>query len=112
MSIEILLRRTKRDAPELSLPGRRASDAIAGGVSVRIIISGDSDLITPIQQVSERFPHKWLIVVFPPNGQSAQLKKAANGVLSVGEDKLRQNQLSNPVITASSVALHPPSHWR
>lgn len=112
MSIGKLSERTKRDAPDFSLSGRRASDALAGGVSVRIIISGDSDLITPIQQVSERFPHKWLIVVFPPNGQSAQLKKAANGVLSIGEDKLRQNQLSNPVITASGFALHPPGHWR
>lgn len=112
MSIGKLSERTKRDAPEFSLPWRRASDAIAGGVSVRIIISGDSDLIMPIQQVRKRFPHKRLIVVFPPNRQSAQLKKAANGFLSIGEDKLRQNQLPDPVITASGFALHPPGHWR
>lgn len=33
--------RTKRDAPELSLLGRRASDAIAGGVSARIMVTRD-----------------------------------------------------------------------
>jgi len=94
--------RTKIDAPELSLPGRRASDVIAG----------DSDLTTPIQQVRKRFPNKRLIVVFPPNRQSAQLKKAANGYLSIGEDKLRQNQLSNTVMTSSGFALHRTTHWK
>jgi len=93
--------RTKIDAPELSLPGRRASDVIAG----------DSDLTKPIQQVRKRFPNKRLIVVFPPNRQSAQLKKAANGYLSIGEDKLRQNQLPNIVMTSSGFALHRPPHW-
>lgn len=77
-----------------------------------LVISGDSDLTTPIQQVRKRFPNKRLIVVFPPNRQSAQLKKAANGFLSIGEDKLRQNQLPDPVITASGFALHRPVHWR
>lgn len=102
MSSSNFSQRTKIDAPELSLPGRRASDVIAG----------DSDLTTPIQQVRKRFPNKRLIVVFPPNRQSAQLKKAANGYLSIGEDKLRQNQLPNTVMTSSGFALHRPTHWK
>jgi len=53
-----------------------------------------------------------LIVVFPPNRQSAQLKKAANGYLSIGEDKLRQNQLPNTVMNSSGFALHRPTHWK
>jgi hypothetical protein len=48
----------------------------------------------------------------PPNRQSAQLKKAANGFLSIDEGKLRHNQLPDPVITASGFALHRPAHWR
>jgi len=44
--------------------------------------------------------------------QSAQLKKAANGFLSIGDDKQCQNQLPDPVKTASGFGLPLPAHWR
>jgi len=97
---------------DVNIAAQMLADAYEDRFDTAFIISGDSDLTTPIQQVRKRFPDKRLIVVFPPNRQSAQLKKAANGFLSIGEDKLRQNQLSDPVITASGFALHRPAHWR
>ncbi len=97
---------------DVNIAAQMLADAYEDRFDTAFIISGDSDLTTPIQQVRKRFPNKRLIVVFPPNRQSAQLKKAANGFLSIGEDKLRQNQLSDPVITASGFALHRPAHWR
>lgn len=97
---------------DVNIAAQMLADAYEDRFDTAFIISGDSDLTTPIQQVRKRFPNKRLIVVFPPNRQSAQLKKAANGFLSIGEDKLRQNQLPDPVITASGFALHRPAHWR
>jgi len=97
---------------DVNIAAQMLADAYEDRFDTAFIISGDSDLTTPIQQVRKRFPDKRLIVVFPPNRQSAQLKKAANGFLSIGEDKLRQNQLFDPVITASGFALHRPAHWR
>lgn len=97
---------------DVNIAAQMLADAYEDRFDTAFIISGDSDLTTPIQQVRRRFPNKRLIVVFPPNRQSAQLKKAANGFLSIGEDKLRQNQLPDPVITASGFALHRPAHWR
>ena len=97
---------------DVNIAAQMLADAYEDRFDTAFIISGDSDLTTPIQQVRKRFPNKRLIVLFPPNRQSAQLKKAANGFLSIGEDKLRQNQLSDPVITASGFALHRPAHWR
>lgn len=87
------------------------SDAFDDRFDTAVIVSGDSDLTTPIQRVRERFPDKRLIVAFPPNRHSAQLKRVAHGHTSVGEDKLRHSQLPNPVITASGYALHRPAHW-
>jgi uncharacterized LabA/DUF88 family protein len=97
---------------DVNIAAQMLADAYEDRFDTAFIISGDSDLTTPIQQVRKRFPNKRLIVVFPPNRQSAQLKKAAHGFLSIGEDKLRQNQLPDPVITASGFALHRPAHWR
>nr|WP_314572395.1 NYN domain-containing protein [uncultured Pseudomonas sp.] len=97
---------------DVNIAAQMLADAYEDRFDTAFVISGDSDLTTPIQQVRNRFPDKRLIVVFPPNRQSAQLKKAANGFLSIGEDKLRQNQLPDPIITASGFALHQPAHWR
>ena len=47
------------------------SDAFDDRFDTAIIVSGDSDLTTPIQRVRERFPTKRLIVAFPPNRHSA-----------------------------------------
>lgn len=97
---------------DVNIAAQMLADAYEDRFDTAFIISGDSDLTTPIQQVRKRFPHKRLIVVFPPNRQSAQLKRTANGTLVIGEDKLRQNQLPDPVIAASGFALHRPAHWR
>ncbi|MBS9723685.1 NYN domain-containing protein [Stutzerimonas sp. Brlt_13] len=97
---------------DVNIAAEMLADAYEDRFDTAFVISGDSDLTTPIQQVRKRFPNKRLIVVFPPNRQSAQLKKAANGYLSIGEDKLRQNQLPNTVMTSSGFALHRPTHWK
>ena len=97
---------------QTNIAAEMLADAYEDRFDTAFVISGDSDLTTPIQQVRKRFPNKRLIVVFPPNRQSAQLKKAANGYLSIGEDKLRQNQLPNTVMTSSGFALHRPTHWK
>lgn len=96
---------------DVNIAAQMLADAYEDRFDTAFVISGDSDLTTPIQQVRKRFPNKRLIVVFPPKRQSAQLKKAANGYLSIGEDKLRQNQLPDPVITASGYPLRRPAHW-
>ncbi len=87
------------------------SDAFDDSFDTALIVSGDSDLTTPIQRVRQRFPSKRIIVVFPPNRHSAQLKQVAHGHLTVGEDKLKRSQLPEPVITASGYALQRPAHW-
>lgn len=97
---------------DVNIAAQMLADAYEDRFDTALVMSGDSDLTTPIQQVRTRFPNKRLIVAFPPKRQSAQLKKVANGYLSIGEDKLRQNQLPDPVLTADGYPLHRPAHWR
>lgn len=97
---------------DVNLAAQMLVDAYENRFDTALIISGDSDLTTPIQQVRKRFPQKRLIAVFPPNRHSAQLKKNANGFLTIGEDKLRQNQLPDPVINTAGFELQRPTHWR
>lgn len=76
-----------------------------------IIVSGDSDLTTPVRQIRQRFPNKRVIIAFPSTRRSAELKKVAHGHFVIGEDKLRQNLLPNVITTTSGFALKRPSRW-
>jgi uncharacterized LabA/DUF88 family protein len=87
-------------------------DAVYDAFDVALVISGDSDLTTPIQRVRQRFPGKRVIVGFPPRRSSSELKRCANGYLSIGEDKLRASQLPNSLAKPDGFVLERPATWR
>lgn len=87
------------------------SDAFDDNFDTAFVISGDSDLTTPIRRVRSRFPNKKIVVLFPPDRHSKQLKQTANAYLSIGEQKLRTSQLRDPVFTANGHALRRPGQW-
>lgn len=88
------------------------TDAFSDRFDTALLISGDSDLTTPVKTLRTQFPGKRLIVAFPPGRQSSELKKAANGYLHIGEDKLRQSQLPPEVSRADGFVLKRPEHWK
>lgn len=86
-------------------------DAFDDRFDTALVLSGDSDLTTPIRRIRQRFPLKRVIVVFPPNRHSAELKRCANGYLVIGEDKLRNSQLPDTVVKPDGFVLTRPLHW-
>ena len=88
------------------------TDAYEDHFDTAIIVSGDSDLTTPVQQIRKRFPHKRMVIAFPPARRSDQLKQVANAWFVIGQDKLRKNQLPDSVTTPTGHLLRRPEHWR
>lgn len=88
------------------------NDAFDDAFDVALVISGDSDLTTPIRRVRKRFPHKRIIVIFPPNRYSSELKRCATGYLTIGEDKLRASQLPETIAKPDGFKLNRPAPWR
>lgn len=88
------------------------ADAFDDVFDVALVISGDSDLITPIRRVRERFPAKRVIVAFPPQRHSNALKQHANGHLAISENKLRASQLPDQIIKPDNFMLQRPATWR
>lgn len=86
-------------------------DAYENRFDLALIVSGDSDLATPVRRIRERFQDKRLIVAFPPARRSAALKKAAHGHLVIGADKLRQNLLPDKITTPSGYVIQRPARW-
>ncbi|MAS10378.1 NYN domain-containing protein [Salinisphaera sp.] len=88
------------------------SDAHRDEYDTALIISGDSDLTPPIREVRRVFPHKRLIVAFPPNRHSQDLRRAAHGFIAIGADTLRQNQLPAYVTMPNGHVIHRPATWK
>jgi uncharacterized LabA/DUF88 family protein len=97
---------------DVNIAAQLLSDAFDDKFDTAIIVSGDSDLTTPIQRVRQRFADKRIVVAFPPNRHSAQLKHVAHGYLTVGEDKLRRSQLPESVHSNSGYVLRRPAYWK
>ena len=88
------------------------TDAVDDQFDVALLVSGDSDLVTPLRWLRQRFPGKRLIVAFPPKRHSAELKRAAHGHLTIGEDKLRSSQLPASLAKPDGYVLQRPSTWK
>ena len=114
----------KRNAPDRS-PGRRAGDAITGGVEracltdavddrfeTEPVLSADSDLVPPLRTIRARFPDKRVVAAFPPRRASFDLHSAAHAAFTIGEANLRHAQLPDTVVTPNGVDLHRPTTWR
>jgi len=96
---------------DVNLAVQLVLDASDDVFDTAIIISGDSDLTTPVRRVLTRFPHKRVVIAFPPRRNSEALKRVASAHTKVGQDKIRNSQLPDPVNT-SSTALHRPASWK
>jgi uncharacterized LabA/DUF88 family protein len=88
------------------------SDAFDDRFDTALLISGDSDLTTPVNKLRTQFPAKRLIVAFPPDRQSFELQQAANATFTIGEANLRQSQLPAQVQRADGFILQRPAHWQ
>lgn len=96
---------------DVNIAVRLLNDAYDGAFDVAIVISGDSDLVPPVQSVRSRFPEKGLVVAFPPQRSSSDLRKTAHASFTISKNVIRNNRLPDPVITASGLHLKAPKGW-
>lgn len=88
------------------------ADAFDDRFDTALLVSADSDLTTPVQQVLARAPEKRLIVAQPPGRNSVQLTGAATAWFNISETKVRQAQLPPEVRRADGFMLRRPPKWQ
>lgn len=97
---------------DVNIAAQLLTDAYEDRFDTAILVSGDSDLTTPIKLVRQRFPQKRVVVAFPPARRSDQLKRAANASFVIGPNKLRKSLLPDTIATPSGYVLRRPDEWR
>jgi uncharacterized LabA/DUF88 family protein len=63
-------------------------DAFKGKFDTAILISGDTDLVPPINEVHRLFNNKRVLIAFPPNRQNTLMAFASKGSVTIGKKKI------------------------
>ena len=96
---------------DVSIAAALIEDAVLDRYDTALLISADSDLCPAIVTMKRLCPEKKIIAAFPPKRHSADLKRAVDGYLPLGDDKIRQAQLPTEVVNNAGITLHRPKHW-
>ena len=86
------------------------TDAQDGKFDTAMVVSGDSDLSGPIDEVRRRYPNKRVVVAFPPDRASKKLS-AGGPSFTIGRDAFRASQFPHQVTNTSGHVLTRPSSW-
>ena len=97
---------------DVNLACRLLTDAMDDRFDVALVMSGDSDLVPPVQIVRERWPRKRVIAVFPPNRKSDALRQGVHGQKWISASDLRVSQLPEQVDLSSGRSVSRPVEWR
>jgi uncharacterized LabA/DUF88 family protein len=76
-----------------------------------MLISGDSDLVPPINAVHSSFQKKRVFVAFPPNRANDDVRRVAKGYFTIGRKTLIDNQFSSTINLANGKTLSKPKDW-
>ena len=77
-----------------------------------ILISADSDLTHPVEEVLRRYPEKRAVIALPPRRNSVRLRNSASAWFIIGRGKLSTSQLPDHVTKADGHVLTRPHQWR
>lgn len=87
------------------------SDAYFDKFDMALLITGDSDLIPPINAVHNLFKTKRVFVAFPPNRHNISVERAASGCMIIGRKKLKDSQFPEKVTKSTGFVLTRPAEW-
>lgn len=86
-------------------------EAMQDNYDTAMIISGDTDLIPPMRAIKKSFPHKRVVVAFPPNRVNKDVKKIADAYFVIGRKNLVSNQFKDEVTLSNGTIIKKPSNW-
>lgn len=86
-------------------------DAQDDAFDTAIVMSGDGDLAGPVRAVRDRYPHRRIIVAFPPRRHSSGLRGEATASFTIGRRVLGRSQLPRRITKSDGYVLTRPQDW-
>ncbi len=89
------------------------ADVFQNRCDITMLVSADSDLVPPIERIKEIAPGHKIIVCFPPNRHSINLRQWSNGVKMLTDQKTYERCLLPETVTLSDgFVLKRPDKWK
>ena len=101
----------KEKMTDVNIAVELLGDAQDDKFNTAILVSGDSDLTGPVQEVRRRYPGKQVVVAFPPGRVSKQLRNHATASFTIGRGVLKDSLLPDRVRRADGYILKRPPTW-
>lgn len=101
--------RTEEKGTDVNIASHMLLDAAQNAMDCAVLISGDSDLKTPVSLLSSHF-HKSVGVINPQKKDCQALKTATRFYKRIREAHLQRAQLP-PVLRDAAGQFHKPSSW-
>src|SRR5690606_33156646 len=86
-------------------------DAFADRFDVALLVSGDSDLVPPIQAIKKQFHTKRVNIAFPPKRTSFHLRKFADGQCVIHRNALKRSQFPD-LVQGADRSFSRPTEWQ
>ena len=97
---------------DVNISSHMLVDAFTDRFDTAFLISGDSDLVPPIEMIRQYQCAKRIIVACPPGRKSEDLIGIVHAAFWINEKKLRISQLPNPVVKPNGYRLFRPVEWK
>ncbi len=97
---------------DVNIAVRLVEDAALKRYDTALVISADSDLCPAVRSAKRLHPRGKVVIVFPPNRHSDELKRAGDSAFSVGDAVLRRAQLPETVTDHRGVVFTRPATWK
>ncbi len=97
---------------DVNISTEMIKDAYQNNFDAALLISGDSDLISPVKLIQEEIKHKRVIIVFPPKRVSVDLRKLTPTSFTIRAHKFRVSQLPKVLKKADGFELKRPKQWK
>ncbi len=97
---------------DVNLSVEMLADAFQDKFDIAFLVSADADLSAPISKVHSLFPSKTIVIAFPPERSSFELRGLASKVIPIGRGVIASSQFPDQVKTARGYLLHRPREWR
>ncbi len=97
---------------DVNIATQMLKDAYNDKYDIAMLISGDSDLISPIKIIHNNFINKRVFVVFPPKRHNNSISIVAKGSMVIGRKKLADSQFDKKIQKKDGFILKKPKEWK
>lgn len=107
-----VLQTTHEKMTDVNIAVEMMSDAFNDDFDTAILVSADSDLIPPVSAIRNMKTNKRIVIAFPPERFSEDLRIAATGSFPIGRSSFAKNQLPDEIRKPGGFVLQCPAYWK